>query len=166
MLMDKKDLAWMWRIVGITQFFLCVWIYFCPPPYYAVWLNPSLFGPYVQKMPSPRSSHFSSLHCRQAKTDKDDASNHEKRVSYIILGDFRSWSESNSQQKFKSYGHFTELDWKAGVMNCIKWPRLVIGGFTQSFWVMFLVWNCDHVNLLTFKKSWCGNLKTPLYSLS
>ena len=38
---DKKNSGRMSRIVWVTRFFLCGRIFFCPPPYYAVWLNHS-----------------------------------------------------------------------------------------------------------------------------
>ena len=74
---DKKNSGRISRIVWVARFFLCGRIFFCPPPYYAVWLNLILFGSIVRTMPNPRYGNLRTLHCCQAQTDKDGASNHK-----------------------------------------------------------------------------------------
>ena len=74
---DKKILTGYQESCESHDSSYAVGFFCCPPPYYAVWLNHTVFGYFVQTMPNPRSGTLRTLHCCQTQTDKDGASIHK-----------------------------------------------------------------------------------------
>ena len=114
-----------------------------PPPYYAIWNHPHLFGSFVQTMLRLCCAHLISLQHCQALTDKDGASN--LYIDFLTkYYKFKSLRASKLHQWLKSHSHFAEFDLMVGFMSSIYF-----WGSNKRGTVLFVTWTFNEI-LITY----------------